>query len=419
MNQHKSGALVAAAITVYLSALAQGLTVVSFPASAALFKAQGFSDAEYGTLFLPQVGFTVLGSVVGPMLARRVGLGTTLSVAFLASTLAAFLLYASSTVGQALALPILLGGTAAMGTGFGLSAAPLNTLPGRLFPKRTDAALVALHTVMGVGFASGPFLAGELIRHHFWRALPLGLAVGTACLIGAARVAFISLESLAPPTTTAAAPTTGEPRSEPANRARPPLPLREGAFWAFVAAAVLYAFSEGTFSNWAILFLHEERQLPEATAGSALSIFWGALVVGRLLLSVLVVRFSTRRLWLALPALMIAAFVAVSSVHSASQALLAFGFAGLACSGFFPLTVALASSRFPAHSTWIASMMIAALMFGVGVASFCIGPLRSELALAGIYRLSALYPALALIIGALFTRAPSRGSTSRVSALQP
>jgi fucose permease len=410
MNEHKNSVSLAAALTVYLSALAQGLTVVSFPASAALFKAQGFSDAEYGTLFLPQVGFTVLGSVVGPNLARRVGLGATLSAAFLASTLAAFLLYASSTVGHALALPILLGGTAAMGTGFGLSAAPLNTLPGRLFPKRMDAALVALHTMMGVGFACGPFLAGELIRRDLWRALPLGLAVSTACLIAAARVAFTSLESLPPLATEAAPPSRG---------VAPPLPLREGAFWAFVAAAVLYAFSEGTFSNWAILFLHEERQLPEAVAGSALSIFWGALVVGRLLLSVLVVRFSTRRLWLALPAFMIAAFLAVSSVHSSSQALLAFGFAGLACSGFFPLTVALASSRFPAHSAWIASMMIAALMFGVGIASFSIGPLRSELALAGIYRLSALYPVLALIIGALFTRAPTPTSAPRLNALQP
>jgi predicted MFS family arabinose efflux permease len=135
-------------------------------------------------------------------------------------------------------------------------------------------------------------------------------------------------------------------------------------------------------------------------------------VVGRLLLSVLVVRFSSRRLWLALPAFMIAAFLAVSSVQSASQALLAFGFAGLSCSGFFPLSVALASSRFPAHSAWISSMMIAALMFGVGIASFSIGPLRSALPLAGIYRLSALYPVLALLIGGLFTRPRTSGAAA-------
>jgi fucose permease len=399
MKQHEMSPSIAAVATVYLSALAQGLTVVSFPASAALFKAQGFSDAEYGTLFLPQVGFTVLGSIVGPNLAQRIGLGATLSIAFVASTLAAFLLYASSTVGHSLALPILLAGTAAMGTGFGLSAAPLNALPGRLFPKRMDTALLALHTVMGIGFSCGPFFAGELIRRNIWRALPLGLAVVTLALLIAARVALTSVEP---------AETAPSARSTEAG----PLPLREGAFWAFVAAAVLYAFSEGTFSNWAIIFLHEERRLPEAVAGSALSIFWGALVVGRLLLSVLVVRFSSRQLWLALPAFMVAAFLAVSSVQSASQALLAFGFAGLSCSGFFPLTVALASNRFPAHAAWISSMMIAALMFGVGIASFSIGPLRGTLALAGIYRFSALYPVLALLIGGLFTRTRAPASSA-------
>ncbi|MES1177714.1 MAG: MFS transporter [Myxococcales bacterium] len=408
MKQHKISPSSSTVLTLYVAALAQGLTVVSFPASAALFKAQGLSDAQYGTLFLPQVGFTVLGSLAGPSLSRRVGLGATLSVAFVASTLAAFLLYASSTVSLALALPLLLAGTAAMGTGFGLSAAPLNALPGRLFPNRMATALLALHTMMGVGFSCGPFLAGELIRRDLWRALPLALAVATACLILVCRAAFGSRE----PRTPNLAPTPGQ------LAAQPPLPLRESAFWAFVAAAVLYAFSEGTFSNWAIIFLHEERRLPEAVAGSALSIFWGALVVGRVLLSVLVVRVSSQKLWLALPTLMLTAFVAVSSVHSESQAWLAFGFAGLSCSGFFPLTVSLASSRFPAHSAWISSMMTAALMFGVGIASFSIGPLRSVLALAGIYRLSACYPALALLIGAFGTRPRGAATTTAAGATQ-
>ena len=391
MTNRKPKPALAAIITVYVSALAQGLTVVSFPASASLFKAQGFTDAEYGTLFLPQVGFTVLASIVGANLARRIGLGATLSAAFVASTLAAFLLYASSTVTHALALPILLAGTAAMGTGFGLSAAPLNAMPAQLFPKRADTALLALHTIMGVGFSTGPVLAGQLIRSQMWRCLPLGLCLLTVSLIVAARLALARAES---------SNATSESQVTPTG----PLPVRERAFWAFVVAAVLYAFSEGTFSNWGLIFLHEERHLPEAVAGSALSVFWGALVVGRLLLSVLVVRIPSRQLWLALPVLMLGAFFAVSSVQTGSQGVLAFGFAGLACSGFFPLTVALASSRFPEHAAWISSMMIAALMFGVGIASFSIGPLRGSLALAGIYRLSALYPALALLIGASFTR---------------
>jgi len=392
-------------VTVYLAALAQGLTVVSFPASAALFKAQGFTDAEYGTLFLPQIGFTVLGSLTGPHLARRIGLGPALSTAFVASTLAAFLLYQSSVVTHALALPVLLAGTAAMGSGFGLSAAPLNALPARLFPNRADSALLGLHTVMGVGFSSGPLLAGELLHRKLWQALPLGLALLTIGMMIAARLAL---------------PGDGarQPASSPLVPGASP-PFREPAFWAFVAAAVLYAFSEGTFSNWGILYLHDERHLAESLAGSALAVFWASLVAGRLLLSLLVTRFSSRTLWLTLPVLMISAFLAVAAAQSASQALLSFSVAGLACSGFFPLTVALASTRFPAHAPWISSMMIAALMFGVGIASFAIGPLRGALSLSGIYRLSAVYPTLALLIGVWFVRPVSAPTAASKGVAAP
>jgi len=409
MIRAKIGATVAQICIVYAAGLAQGLTVVSFPASAALFKAQGFSDAEYGTLFLPQVGFTVLGSLVGPSLARRVGLGATLSIAFIASVLAALLLYVSSSVSHAGALGVLLAGTAAMGAGFGLGAAPLNALPARLFPKRAETALLALHTVMGVGFSSGPFLAGELIRRDFWRALPLGLTLLNVSLMISARFAL---------TLTGTEPSRSSHSVEPNQPQDPgPLPLRVGAFWAFITAAVLYAFSEGTFSNWAIIFLHEERHLPEAVAGSALSVFWAALVAGRLSLALLVVRFTSRQLWLVLPVLMIGAFLGASSIQTESQARLGFAFAGLACSGFFPLTVALASQRFPAHAAWISSMMVAALMFGVGIASFSIGPLRASFALGAIYRYSACYPALAWLIGAWSTR-PSVDSGLRTQALE-
>lgn len=387
---------IAATLTVYAAALAQGLTVVSFPASAALFKAQGFTDAEYGSLFLPQVGFTVASSLVGASLSRRIGLGATLSLSFVASTVAALLLCLSSAASHALALPVLLAGTAAMGTGFGLSAAPLNALPARLFPTRADTALLALHTVMGVGFACGPFLAGELIRQHAWRALPGGLAAFTFALALAARYCTSSSELASEASEHSSRPNQPSTESQ--------LPAQSAAFWAFVVAAVLYAFSEGTFSNWAILFLHEERHLPEAVAGSALSGFWAALVLGRSMLSVLVARVPAQRLWLALPTLMVLAFLAVGSVETPTEARLAFAFAGLACSGFFPLTVALASKRFPAHSAWISSMMIASLMFGVGIASFSVGPLRSALSLDAIYRLSALYPALALAVGYWATR---------------
>jgi fucose permease len=371
-----------AASVVYVAALAQGLTVVSFPASGALFKARGLTDAEYGALFLPQVGFTLLASLLGARLAERLGLPRLLALASLASMAAAGLLYAGSVVEPARAFPVLLAGTSMLGTGFGLSAAPLNTLPTRLFPARRDTALLALHTLMGSGFAAGPGLAGRWIRAGTWQWLPLGLAVLN-----------LALGVLASGDLLASGPAPSRARERPA------LPLRDWTLWGFIGAAVIYAFAEGTFSNWAILYLHEERGLSAASAGLALSSFWGALVVGRLASSVLVTRFPAERLWLALPIVMVAAFLGVSVVGRETTAGGAFALAGMSCSALFPLTVTLASRRFPEHAVAVSAAMIAALMFGVGLASFSIGALRVVMSLQQIYRASTAYPLLLLALG--------------------
>jgi hypothetical protein len=66
-----------ALITVYLIAFLQGLTLVSFPASSAVLRQMhGFTDAQYGAIFLPQVALAVLGAVAGGTLARRSGSAT-------------------------------------------------------------------------------------------------------------------------------------------------------------------------------------------------------------------------------------------------------------------------------------------------------------------------------------------------------
>lgn len=378
------------ACAVYFAALAQGLTVVSFPASGALFKARGFTDSQYGALFLPQVCCTLIASLLGARLAARLGLARLLGLAALASAIAAVLLYVSSIVPLASAFLVLLMGTGMMGAGFGLSAAPLNTLPPRLFPRRADSALLALHTVMGLGFALGPWLAGEWIRAGCWPRLPIGLALFNLGLFGLARRALANIGQRSQPAFPAAS-ATGVPTSNP-------------AFWAFVAVAVLYAFAEGTFSNWAILYLHEERGLNEASAGLTVSLFWGGLVVGRLLSALLVLRVAAERLWLSLPVVMIGAFIGAAAVHTEGAAFGVFALAGLSCSALFPLTVTLASRRFPAHAAEVSAAMIASLMSGVGLASFSIGPLRAVLSLSEIYRASVVYPLFVFAVAAALIR---------------
>ena len=386
-----------AVLAVYLIAFLQGLTLVSFPASSAVLKQMhGFTDAQYGVIFLPQVALAVLGAVAGGMLARRLGLRPLLWLAAAGNGLSQLALAASLWVMPALAFPTILVGTALLGWSFGLGGAPLNSYPPRLFPKRAPAAVVALHTLLGLGLMVGPLLADGFGRAGEWIGFPLSL-LGLSALL-ALTAAAVRL----PPDV------GGE--TDRQTDANPP--LSSGAFWTFAAIAVLYAFAEGTFGNWAAVYLREAKGLSATVAALALSVFWGAMVAGRLLVSVLVARIAPLMIWLALPALMIAAFLLLPGADTPASGLGLFALAGLACSAFFPLTIALASERFPEHVAWVSSMLIAALMVGVGLGSFAIGPLREWLTFEQLYRLSAFYPAA--VIG-LALRAVA-GSRRRVAA---
>ena len=371
-----------ALITVYLIAFLQGLTLVSFPASSAVLKQMhGFTDAQYGAIFLPQVVLAVSGAVAGGTLARRLGLQPLLWLTAVGNGLSQLALAASVWVIPALAFPTILAGTALLGFSFGLGGAPLNSYPPRFFPRHAPAAVVALHTLLGLGLMGGPLLVEGFGGVNLWVGFPLLLLALSVLL------ALIAATVRLPPDA------SGDNLDR---RATEKPPLKSSGFWIFAAIAVLYAFAEGAFSNWAVLYLREAKALPAGVAALALSVFWAAMVTGRLLVAVLVVRVAPQVIWLMLPVLMAAAFLLLPGANTPALGLGLFALAGLACSAFFPLTITLASARFPNQVAWVSSILIAALMVGVGLGSFVIGPLREWLTLEQIYRLSTLYPILVI-----------------------
>jgi fucose permease len=387
---------------IYAAALLQGLTMVSFPASSAVLKEmKGFTDAQYGLIFLPQIITAILGSVAGGALARRVGLKTLLWIALIGNALSQICLGAVVLTSPTMALGIVLAGTAFFGLAFGLSAAPLNTYPGLLFPARRDTALVALHTVLGAGLATGPLVAGWFIMRHQWVAFPVSLLMVSFVLMLAVLLTALPHEAAPAAAREAPPPTRGES------------PLATLSLWVFGVMVILYAFAEGTFANWSVIFLHEERGIAPAQAALALSVFWAMMAVGRLLVSALLLRIPASRIWLTLPILMISAFLLLPLANSAQSGIALFAFAGLACSAFFPVSVGLITRRFPASAALVSSLMIAALMLGVGSGSFAIGALRAMLSLENLYRVSTLYPLMAFVLAVLLLKSgaiPSRQS---------
>lgn len=373
-------------LAVYGAALLQGLTLVSFPALSNTFKTVlGVSDAQYGTIFLPQVAFAVLGALLGSVLARRVGLRVVLVWALLANAAAQAALAASGALGYS----VLLLGTACLGAGFGLIAAPLNSYPSLLFPARRDSALVALHTSLGAGLALGPLLANGLAAHLGWQAFPLSL------LFACAAMALWSYLLQLPDADAGLKPAPGASAHNPS---------RDMVFWLFALIAVLYAFAEGTFANWAVLYLAESKGLSPIIATSALAVFWGALAGGRLLISALLVRIDAHWFWRGLPWAMAAVFLALPWATSATRGIGLFAAAGLACSAFFPLTIGMAGRRYPNDLAWVSSVLTAALMVGVGLGSWLVGWLRQMLAFEQLYQLSVAYPVGIVLLSLLLRK---------------
>ncbi|WP_411728159.1 MFS transporter [Methyloglobulus sp.] len=387
-------------ILVFMVGLLQGLTLVSFPALSSVLKtALHLSDTEYGIIFLFQVVLTAVGAVMGGVLARRLGLPTLLRLSLIANGLSQLALLSGVGMGGRSGFALVALGTSLLGMGFGLSAAPLNRYPIVFFPTKPDSTLTALHTLIGTGLALGPWVVGLLVGMDRWHIFPVGLAGLAFCLL------LLSLAFRFPVDDTAI------PKEAETARL-----IRTPAFWLLFAVAVVYAFCEGLFSNWAVIFLQEDKQISPQNAGAALSAFWAALALGRLLTSWLVSRLSASVVWLGFPLLMAGAFLCLPAIDSAISGIVTYSFAGLSCSGFFPLTVGLASSRFPQQAALVSSLMVAALMLGVGLGSFALGLLRTLLPLSTIFELAILLPVL---VGALGTMTLIGNKRSRQTAPLP
>jgi fucose permease len=389
--------------SLYVAGMLQGLTLVSFPASSAVLKQMhGFSDAQYGAIFLPQVALAVIGALGGGALATRLGLKALLGGALLINALSQLLLAGSMLLSPATAFIAVLLGTACLGLGFGASGAPLNGLPPLFFPARRDTALVALHTLLGLGLAIGPLVASPFIMAGRWAGFPLLLASLCALIAALVLAQRFPDDGEQQPSTASPRLALADPMPLPemsSRLLREAHPVRTAGFWLFTVIAVLYAFAEGTFGNWAVLYLQDVKHLPETVAASALSVFWAAMVGGRLLTSVLVLKLAPRYIWLTLPGLMVVAFLLLPYADTPLRGIAGFALAGLACSAFFPLTIGLASRRFARHVPWVSSMLIAALMVGVGLGSYVIGLLRETVAMEQLYRLSTVYPVVVLLLG--------------------
>jgi MFS family permease len=351
---------------VYVAAVVQGLALVTFPAASSIFTSPdgfGFDSTRYGALFLPQVLLAILASAFAPRLARRWSLRRVL-LAGLAGDVVSMTLLALSRLLLGMpdmAFGVLLLATGALGLGFGATVMALNTYAEAFFPKRADRAVLALNALLGLGTALAPVLVAIVVALGAWWLLPVVVACIAVLLFGVAYAQPLRLH------------VGNADADRPTSLNWIDLPRR---FWLYAAAVFVYGIVETLNGNWAMLYLSSERGVSTQGASFALAAFWVMVTVGRVLIALISPLVPARWIYVALPALSLVVFQLASQVQSEAGGIIVFGLAGLACSGFLPLSISFAGEEFPQLSAVMAGGLIAFYQLGYGVAAFGIGPLQ-------------------------------------------
>jgi MFS family permease len=365
-------------LTVYITGLFQGLSLVAFPAAATILTSESgynLSRSQYGLLFLPQVAMAIAGSLALPNLARRARLKSILLAGLVFDTLSMILLAGSVPVKtDAIAYPMLLVATAALGLGFGLTLGSISTYAGAFMPDRRAVALTALNVLLGLGTALSPFLISLFTTLGQWWYLPLLAAGGLVVLIVAVLSQPMGL------------PENGreKPAAPSVGRSRIP-----NLFWVFAGALVIYGIGETMFGNWGTTLL-VDKGVVATSAQNALAVFWAAVTVGRLVIALVSNRVRSTYIYVVLPWAIAVALLIAPLAHNAAAGVGVFAFAGLACSGFFPMTIGYGESTFPSIVELATGWLIAAYQVGYGLAAFGAGALQRVVSLPALFRLAAL-----------------------------
>jgi fucose permease len=120
---------------------------------------------------------------------------------------------------------------------------------------------------------------------------------------------------------------------------RKPLP---GRFWIFWAAIVLAVSVEFCMISWSADYLETGLGMPQVQAAQSVSLFLGAMIIGRLAASRLVQRFPVRGVVLASVLTAMAGFALYWSARNPIPGLIGLFITGLGVAGLYPLLLSVA-----------------------------------------------------------------------------
>ena len=218
------------------------------------------------------------------------------------------------------------------------------------------AELNRLHMFFGLSAVLSPLLIGLSLDFN-WR-LPM-IAIG---LLGFASLPFAMRVRL-PQTATL----------ERLSRANVVPLARNGVIVAVTAVLVLYIWVEVSMMGWSVTYLTDVFQEPYGRSTAVVSLFWGAIFLGRLAMVWLARYFSTEQT-LQIPLIVsVPLLLALGLAPSAPVVYAAVFLLGLCVAPVFPTMFALALQRFPRRPGTVAILLLLGAAAGGVLPPYVIG----------------------------------------------
>lgn len=343
--------------------LPDGLLGVAWPSIRTFFRLP--LDALGALLVTFTIGY-LFSSFGSGYILSRISVGTLLTLSCWAT--------AASLLGYMLAprwgIMVALGGLA--GLGAGAVDTGMNIYAAIHFSART---VNWLHACYGAGAAIGPaIMAGVLMANRPWQwgYGIVGLWQGLlAVCFGLTRSWWLTVK-----------PSQDGSEPAPVCSASDGRTWRLPVVWWSMSVFFVYTGLEAAAGTWAFSLFHEARAIPIHTAGTWVSVYWGALTVGRLLSGV-AVNIVPARLFLRCCIVGMALGAMLIWLHL-TRLLSGLGLTlmGLSAAPIFPSLIATTSDRLGgAHTAHGVGLQIAAAVLGQALVPSLIGVLARHLGL--------------------------------------
>lgn len=252
-----------------------------------------------------------------------------------------------------------------MGIGTGLIFISSNTLVIELYPEKRGTYLNIHHTFFAVGSLTAPLVVGALYgAGQPWSRIFVFLGVSALLISIVMALSDVSGLSTAGSNTRTVAQTTPAAAGRVDNRSKYLEVIREPSFLKLLFITLLAVGTQFGIIYMLVSFLVKTRSLPLRQAGMVLSAFFAFLMVGRLICSRLVTRYSAFHVIMGL-LIMLSITLVGGWLTTGRVSLVLFALTGLACSGLMPTLLSLAS-RILAPQVMGAALGLLSMAGGLG-----------------------------------------------------